>query len=115
MQVYETVFIVRQDLSDAQVQELTSNCEALIKDQKGKILKTENWGLRTLAYKIKKNRKGHYVLIEHESEGPALHELERTLRLNEDVLRYISIKLKEPTKEESAILKFNNDYDKEAA
>lgn len=117
MPIYETVFIARQDLSDAQVKSLTEGCETIIKDGEGKILKIENWGLRTLAYKINKNRKAHYVLIESDVPAPALIELERTLRLNEDVLRYMSIKLDEPTKGPSKILdKDTRDSDeKEAA
>lgn len=117
MPIYETVFIARQDLSDAQVKSLTEGCEKIIKDAGGKVLKIENWGLRTLAYKINKNRKAHYVLIESETPAPSLIEMERTLRLNEDVLRYMSIKLDEPTKGPSKILdKDTRDSDeKEAA
>ena len=92
MPFYETVLIARQDLGDAQVTALTEACQKIITDGKGKVHKTENWGLRTLAYKINKNRKGHYVLIESECEGPVIIELERTLRLNEDVLRYMTIR-----------------------
>lgn len=118
MPFYETVFIARQDLSDAQVKSLTEACEKIIKDGKGKVAKTENWGLRTLAYKINKSRKGHYVLIESDTPAPAIIELERTLRLNEDVMRYMTIKLDEPTKGPSKILDKNtgeNDYEKDAA
>lgn len=104
MPYYETVFIARQDLSDAQVKSLTETCEKIIKDGKGKVAKTESWGLRTLAYKINKSKKGHYVLIETDTPAPAIIELERTLRLNEDVLRYMTIKLDEPTKAQSKIL-----------
>src|SRR5688572_6121102 len=83
MPFYETVFIARQDLGDAQVKAITETCEKIIKDGKGKVVKTENWGLRTLAYKINKNKKGHYVLIESDTPAPAMLEMERTLRLNE--------------------------------
>lgn len=117
MPLYETVFVTRQDLSDAQLKALTESCEKIIKDGKGKIAKTENWGLRTLAYKINKNRKGHYVLIETDTPAPAIIELERTLRLNEDVLRYMTIKLDEPSKGPSKILDKDSrdDDEKEAA
>ena len=116
MPFYETVFIARQDLSDAQVKSLTETMEKLITDNGGKIAKTENWGLRTLAYKINKNRKGHYVLIETDTPAAALAELERNLRLNEDVLRYMSIRLEEPTKGPSKIIdKYSDDSEKEAA
>ena len=118
MPFYETVFIARQDLSDAQVKTLTDSYEKIIKDNSGKIAKIENWGLRTLAYKINKSRKGHYVLIESDTPAPAIIELERTLRLNEDVMRYMTIKLDEPTKGPSKILDKNtgeNDHEKDAA
>lgn len=104
MPIYETVLIARQDLSDAQVKEVTDACEKIIKDEKGKVLKVENWGLRTLAYRINKNRKGHYVLIESDTPAPAIIEMERVLRLNEDVLRYMTIKLEKASEAPSAIL-----------
>jgi small subunit ribosomal protein S6 len=119
MPFYETVFIARQDLSDAQVKEITETCEKIIKDGQGKIVKTENWGLRTLAYRIQKNRKGHYVLIETDSPAPAVLEMERTLRLNENILRYMTIKLDELSKGPSKIIDRNTSEDdstgKEAA
>lgn len=90
MPYYETVFIARQDLSDAQVKELTDGYSKIITEAGGKVHKTENWGLRNLAYRIQKNRRGHYVLIESEVEAPAIHEMERTMRLNEDILRFMS-------------------------
>lgn len=108
MPVYETVLIARQDLSDAQVKELTAACEKTITDGEGKINKTENWGLRTLAYRINKNRKGHYVLIESDAPASALHELERQMRLNEDVLRYMTIKLDAATKGPSVMMEKND-------
>jgi small subunit ribosomal protein S6 len=104
MPIYETVFIARQDLSDAQVKAITESCEKIIKDAKGKISKTENWGLRTLAYRINKNRKGHYVLIECEAPGTAVIEVERTLRLNEDILRYMTVRREKPSKGASKII-----------
>jgi small subunit ribosomal protein S6 len=114
MPLYETVFIARQDLSDAQVKEITEAATKIITDAKGKILKTENWGLRTLAYRIQKNRKGHYVLIESDTPAPALIEMERTLRLNENILRYLSIKLDEPSKGPSKIID-KNTYDNDSS
>ncbi|MCB9988220.1 MAG: 30S ribosomal protein S6 [Rhodospirillales bacterium] len=92
MPYYETVFIARQDLSSAQVEAMTEQFCQIIKDGGGKIHKTENWGLRTLAYKINKNRKGHYVLIESDTPAPAVLEMERLMRLNEDVMRYMTIR-----------------------
>lgn len=104
MPYYETVFIARQDLSEVQVKELTDAYSKIITDAKGKILKVENWGLRTLAYKISKNRRGHYVLIETDSDPAPVIEMERQMRLSEDVLRYMTIKLKAPTEGPSAII-----------
>ena len=109
MPFYETVFITRQDLGDAQVKAITETCEKIIKDGKGKVVKTENWGLRTLAYKINKNRKGTYVLIETDTPAPAMLELERTLRLNEDVMRYMTIRMDELSKGPSKPIDKNTD------
>lgn len=104
MPYYETVFIARQDLSEVQVKELTDAYSQIITEAKGKILKVENWGLRTLAYKINKNRRGHYVLIESDTDSAPVIEMERKMRLSEDILRYMTIKLKEPTDGPSAII-----------
>jgi small subunit ribosomal protein S6 len=110
MAVYETVFLARSELSTKQVEELTAQFSKILEDgpegheAKGKILKTESWGIRTLAYKINKSKKAHYVLIESETTGTALIEAERIMRINEDIMRYISIKLEEPTTSPSPIL-----------
>lgn len=94
---YETVLIARQDLSDTQVKDLVKEYSDLLAADGGKVLKTEFWGLRTLAYRINKNRKGHYVLIETSTTPAALHEAERRMRLSEDILRFMTIKLDQPT------------------
>ncbi len=104
MPYYETVFIARQDLTDKQVQELTDQFSKIITDQSGKIHKVEQWGLRNLAYRIKKNRKGHYVLIETDTPAPAVIEMERQMRLHEDVLRYLTIREKELSKGPSIVV-----------
>lgn len=104
MPFYETVFIARQDLSAKQVEDLTEKMSEFITQGGGRIAKTENWGLRTLAYRIKKSRKAHYILIECEAPAPAVHEMERNLRLNEDVLRYLTVRREELSKAQSAIL-----------
>ncbi len=95
MPFYETVFIARQDLSDSAVKELSDGYQKIITEAGGKIHRVENWGLRTLAYKIKKNKRGHYVAIESDVEAPAIHEMERTMRLNENILRFMTLKNKE--------------------
>ncbi len=104
MPIYETVLIARQELTAKQVEDMTTQFSELLTKQGGKILKTEQWGLRQLAYRIKKNRKGHYVLIESDASGPAIIEMERNMRLSEDVLRYMSIRLEAPSTSQSAIL-----------
>ncbi|MBT5014364.1 MAG: 30S ribosomal protein S6 [Rhodospirillaceae bacterium] len=105
MAYYESVFIARQDISAAQVEGLTENFTKVISDHDGKIAGTESWGLRALAYKIKKNRKGHYVLMNIDAPSNAIHEMERQMRINEDVLRYMTIKVDELENEPSIIMR----------
>ncbi|PCI00736.1 MAG: 30S ribosomal protein S6 [Alphaproteobacteria bacterium] len=93
MPLYETMLIARQDLSPAQVDELAAGYAKIITDGDGTVLKTDNWGLKTLGYRIQKNKKGHYVLFNFDTQSPALLEMERLMRLSEDVLRYISVKV----------------------
>ena len=115
MPYYETVYIARQELSDKQVKELTENFCKILKDGGGKIHKTEEWGLRTLAYKIRKNRKGHYVLIESETPAEALLEMERQMRLSDDVLRYMSLSEKELSDGPSPMMRKDTRDEREAA
>ena len=110
MPYYENVFIARQDVSDVQVNGLIENFEKIITNAGGSIAKRENWGLRTMAYKIKKNRKGHYVLLNIDAPAPALHEMERQMRINEDILRYMTIRVDEHDVAPSAIMR-NKDRD----
>ena len=93
MPLYENVFIARQDISGAQVDALADGFTQLIAEQGGEIKKREYWGLRNLAYRMKKNRKGHYVLFNIEAPPAAIFELERTMRINEDVLRYLTLRV----------------------
>ena len=95
MSLYETVIIIRQETSSQQVEALGDTCEDVVKQNGGSIKKRENWGLRSLAYKIKKNKKGHYILFNIEASPTAVHELERLLRLNEDILRYLTLRIDE--------------------
>ena len=104
MAYYENVFITRQDISTTQVEELIETFTKVIEDNHGTILKTENWGLRTLAYRIKKNRKGHYVMFNIDAPGVAIHEMERQMRISEDVIRYLTIKLDEFEEGPSAMM-----------
>jgi small subunit ribosomal protein S6 len=104
MPLYETVIIARQDISTQQVETLTENMSSFITDGGGTVAKVENWGLRNLAYKIKKNRKGHYVLLNLDTPVDAMKEMERNLRLNEDVLRHMTIKVDELEEGDSVML-----------
>lgn len=120
MPVYETVFMARQDLTEAQVKEMTDQFCKIVTGQKGKILKTESWGLRTLAYRINKSKKAHYVLIETEADSAAVTELDRILRLNEDVVRSLTLRREKPSAGPSVILDKSRDdrmpnSDREAA
>src|SRR5215469_3442491 len=93
MSLYENIFIARQDISGAQVDALADTFTQLVADNGGEVKKRENWGLRNLAYRMRKNRKGHYVLFNIEAPAPAIAELERTMRINEDVIRYLTIRV----------------------
>lgn len=93
MALYECVLIARQDISAAQAESLGETFAKIIKDNGGDVPKTEYWGLKTLAYKINKNRKGHYILFNIDAPAPAVLEMERNMGLNEDVLRYMTVRV----------------------
>ena len=93
MPLYENVFIARQDISGAQVDQLADGFTQLIAEQGGQVKKREYWGLRNLTYRMNKNRKGHYILFNIEAPAAAIAELERTMRINEDVLRYLTLRV----------------------
>jgi small subunit ribosomal protein S6 len=93
MPLYECVFIARQDISGAQVESLIETFAALIAEQGGEVTKREYWGLKNLAYRIKKNRKGHYALMNINAPAPSIFEMERTMKINEDVLRFLTVKV----------------------
>lgn len=90
---YESVLIARQDLGASQVNTLVSDLSEVLKREGGEVVKVDNWGLKNLAYRIKKNRKGHYVLLNISAPAKAIAEYERLMRLNEDVIRYMTIKV----------------------
>lgn len=115
MPYYETVFIARPDLSDSQVKELTNALSDIVKKQDGKIHKTEHWGLRTLAYRINKSRKGHYVLLEMEASAEASIELERNMRLHDDVMRSLTTRIEALTEGKSIMMQGSDKSDREAA
>ena len=105
MPLYEHVFLARQDLSQAQVDALAENATKIIEENQGKVVKTETWGLRSLAYKIQKNRKAHFVMLDVDASGPAIAELERQTRLNEDVIRYMTVSVEEHEKGPSVMMR----------
>lgn len=93
MNFYETVFIARQDLTNAQVETMANTFTQVIKSHKGEVSKTEFCGLRNLAYKIKKNKKGHYVLMNISCEPAGITEMERQMKLSEDLLRHLTVRV----------------------
>ena len=93
MALYEHVFLARQDLAQAQVDALAEAATKIVEDNNGKVVKTETWGLRSLAYRIAKNRKAHYVMLEIDAPAGVVAELERQTQINEDVIRYMTVKV----------------------
>ena len=105
MPYYESVFIARQVISSQQVDAIADVFTDIIKEGGGKVTKRENWGLKSLAYRIKKSRKAHYTLFNIDAPMDAIQEMERQMRLNEDVLRQMTVKVDEFEEEQSAILR----------
>ena len=95
MPLYEHVMIARQDLSNAQAESLVEHFGSVLSDNGGKVVDSEYWGVKTMAYKINKNRKGHYAFLKTEAPAPAVQEMERLMRLHEDVMRVLTIKVEE--------------------
>ena len=93
MALYEHVFLARQDLAQAQVDEMAQAVTRIVEEGKGKVVKTETWGLRSLAYRIAKNRKAHYVMLEIDAPGDTVAELERQAAINEDIIRYMTVRV----------------------
>jgi small subunit ribosomal protein S6 len=110
MPLYESVFIARQDISSTQTEALTETFSGVIAENGGKVVNHESWGLRSLAFRMNKNRKGHYVMLNIDAPGPAIHEMERQMRINEDILRYMTIRVDELEEGPSAMLR-NKDRD----
>jgi small subunit ribosomal protein S6 len=93
MALYENVFIARQDVPATTVETLTTQFEELVKSLGGTVSKKEYWGLRSLNFRIKKNRKGHYTLLNIDAPSAAVKELERTMSINEDIIRYLTVRV----------------------
>jgi small subunit ribosomal protein S6 len=95
MALYEHVMIARQDLSNAQAEGLIEHFGTVLSDNGGKLVDSEYWGVKTMAYKINKNRKGHYAFLRSDAPAPAVQEMERLMRLHDDVMRVLTIKMDE--------------------
>ena len=104
MALYESVIIARQDLTSSQFETLVNEFISVIESLNGLIKKKENWGLRNLAYKINKNRKGHYMLLNIDGPSECIVEFERLMRLNEDIIRFLTIKIKSIDEKPSPIM-----------
>ncbi|MFM9842999.1 MAG: 30S ribosomal protein S6 [Dongiaceae bacterium] len=111
MPFYENVFIARQDISATQADTLAETYSNVIAEHGGKVTKKENWGLRNIAYRIKKNRKGHYVLLNIDAPPAAVQEMERQMRISEDVLRYLTTRVEELEEGPSAMMRRSRDDD----
>src|SRR6059058_6540873 len=113
MPLYEHVFLARQDLAQAQVDALAENATKIITDNGGTVAKTETWGLRSLAYRIAKNRKAHYVALDLDAPPAAIAELERQSNINEDVIRFLTIRVDELEKGPSAMMRRSDRGDRD--
>ena len=113
MPLYEHVFLARQDLAQAQVDALAETATKIIEDNGGKVAKTETWGLRSLAYRIAKNRKAHYVMLDFEAPAPVVAELERQTQINEDVIRYLTLRVNAHEAGPSAMMRRNERSERE--
>ena len=105
MPLYEHVYLARQDASAQQVEELTAHLKGVVEGLGGKVAKTEYWGVKSLSYRLRKNRKAHFTLINLDAPSAAINEVERLERLNEDVLRYLTIRVAEHEEGPSAMMR----------
>src|SRR5712672_2112146 len=105
MPLYEHVFLARQDASTQQVEELTTQMTGIVEQAGGKVSKTENWGVRSLTYRMNKNRKAHFVLMNIDAPSSAIVEIERQERISEDVIRYLSVRVEEHEEGPSAMMR----------
>jgi len=105
MPLYEHIYLARQDISAQQVDELTSQYQKVIEELGGKITKSEYWGVKSLTYRIRKNRKAHFMLLNVDAPAAALAEIERQQRLSEDVLRYLTIRVEAHEEGPSAMMR----------
>jgi small subunit ribosomal protein S6 len=115
MALYEHIFIARQDISSQQVEGLVDMAQAVLEENGGKITKNEYWGLRSLAYRVKKNRKGHYTLLNIEADHAAVAELERRIGLNDDIIRHMTLRVDEHETDESVQMRNKNRDERRSA
>src|SRR6201987_5966971 len=114
MPLYEHVFLARQDASTQQVEELTAQMTGIVEQAGGKITKTENWGVRSLTYRMNKNRKAHFVLLNIDAPSAAVSEIERQERISEHVIRYLTVRVEEHEEGPSAMMrKADRDRDRD--
>ena len=104
MALYEHIFLARQDVSQQQVEELTTALTEILSQGGGKVTKNEYWGLKGLSYRIRKNRKAHYTLLNIDASAPAIAEMERQMRINEDILRFMTVRVDELEEGPSAMM-----------
>ena len=109
MALYEHVFLARQDISGQQVDQIVDTYRGVIEANGGKVGKVESWGLKTLTYRIKKNRKAYYILMNIDAPSAAVQEMERQMRFNEDILRYITIKVEAHDDAQSVMMQKRDD------
>jgi small subunit ribosomal protein S6 len=113
MALYEHVFIARQDLANAQAEGLIEHFGQVLKDNGGSVAGQEYWGLKTMAYRINKNRKGHYAYIRSDAPAAAVHEMERLMRIHEDVMRVLTVKVEQHEEGPSAVLQSKGGRDRD--
>ena len=115
MNLYEHVFILRQDISNTQVDEIMDHFNKVLTENKGKVVDKEYWGMKTLSYKINKNRKGHYCLFKSNSPWEAVKEMERLMKIHEDVLRVLTVKVTKHQEGPSVMLQAKSRNDEKMA
>jgi len=109
MPLYEHVFLARQDVSSSQVEEMTAAIAGIIAENGGSVAKSEYWGMKSLAYRIRKNRKAHFTLMNIDAPAAALAEMERQMRINEDILRFMTVRVDALEEGPSAMMQKRDD------
>ena len=109
MSMYEATFILRQDIPSSEVNKIVDNLSTVVKENEGEVLKHEYWGLRSLAYPIKKNKKGHYLMFILKAPQRALLELQRRVKLSEDIVRNLTVKIESFDKKDSIMMSPDNE------